>query len=497
MSPVRRGRKRTATGSGRPDLRILEPLASGPEECDCPACTGADLTPEAFVKDLAADAADLLAVDDPLDAELFGANLVAVNDLVDDFIGALAEDIVPALARMSTPASLGVLLAIGAVEPRVRSVDAARQLLADGVPAPAWASELSEPVTVGMCRRYADPAGGASMLLCSFERSGRTHAFLVHVDHLDCDAAADVTLFPGEVLDRLTTMIEADSRRIGAPLVAEDLNPDEFRRQAERALDARAVHDQETGPDLDDLDDPDGPGYHPVAALLRARLAVLPRPTRPSDPHGAHDPGPVRPRRTSSPRMPAKRRKSDGPPRIYQIKVSLRDAEPPIWRRLEVPGDTNLAELHRIIQVAFGWDDCHLHVFETPYGAFGVADRELGHRAEKPVTLEQVAPDAGAQVRYRYDFGDDWELDIVVEKLLDRQAVGYPRCTAGRRAAPPEDCGGIWGYADLVDIISDPAHPQHRERLEWLGLPSADDFRPARFDPAEVTGLLTGQGRRG
>jgi hypothetical protein len=172
--------------------------------------------------------------------------------------------------------------------------------------------------------------------------------------------------------------------------------------------------------------------------------------------------------------------------------VGLRGATPPIWRRLEVPADVSLARLHRIIQVAFAWDGSHLHVFQTPYGEFGIADAELGHRAEAPVTLEQVAPTACSAIRYTYDFGDDWEHDVVVEKVLDRDStVSYPRCTGGRRAAPPEDCGGIWGYADLAQAITDPVHPGHDDMLEWLGLSDAADFDPAEFDAQTVTQALS------
>jgi hypothetical protein len=156
-----------------------------------------------------------------------------------------------------------------------------------------------------------------------------------------------------------------------------------------------------------------------------------------------------------------------------------------------VPADISLARLHTVIQVAFGWDDSHMHVFETPYGSFGIADAELGHRAEAPVTLEQVAPAVNGKLRYTYDFGDDWEHDIVVEKILDGGGTaGPPRCTGGRRAAPPEDCGGIWGYEELVEILNDPDHPEHEDRLEWLGLDAAD-FDPGRFDPAAVTLALS------
>ncbi|GLY96778.1 plasmid pRiA4b ORF-3 family protein [Actinoplanes sp. NBRC 103695] len=500
VSPVSRNRK--SDKPRRSDRRILRPVVAVPEECDCPECSGADFDPQALIDDLAAGAAGLLAGDDPLEAELFGASFVAAGRMAgEEFTEALAEGIVPALAQLSTPESVGALVAIGAVESGVGAADAARLLIEGGLPAPAWMSALDEPIKAGICRRYSDSAGEASMLLCAFERSGRSHGFLVQVDHTDCDAAAEIMLLPGEVLDQVTG-------RIASELNAEELDPAELRWQVERALDARAVHDTEDDAlGLDDAEE-DGHDYHTLAVVVRARMGVLPEPPRPPAAHGDNDrqtpldlvkmltrftePIPAGRRQVLAParKLPAKRKKSDGPAPIYQIKVSLRGARPPIWRRLELPGDTSLADLHHIIQTVFGWEDSHLHAFETPYGTFGVADRELGHRAEKPVTLEQVATGVGDKARYLYDFGDNWEHEITVEKLLDRQAVQYPRCTGGRRAAPPDDCGGIWGYADLLDILADPTHPEHSERLEWLGLTSAEDLDPTRFDAAEATRML-------
>jgi hypothetical protein len=192
--------------------------------------------------------------------------------------------------------------------------------------------------------------------------------------------------------------------------------------------------------------------------------------------------------------LPAKRKKKDGPAPTYQIKVGLRGAKPPIWRRLLVPADISLADLHDVVQVAFGWDDGHMHVFETPYGDFGRAGRGLGHRAEAPVTLEQVAPRAKDKIRYIYDFGDDWQHEILVEKVLERDPATsvLPLCTGGRRAAPPEDCGGIWGYAELMELVADPRNPDHQERLDWLGLDDASQFDPAAFDVDEVNRALVG-----
>jgi hypothetical protein len=230
---------------------------------------------------------------------------------------------------------------------------------------------------------------------------------------------------------------------------------------------------------------------------------ALPAPTRPPAVHGSESNAIAeiaaagreyelrRRKRDGELTLPPKRKKAAGPAPIYRIKVGLRDAKPPIWRRLEVPADITLARLHRVIQAAFGWDDSHMHVFKTSYGNYGAADRELGHRAEGPVTLEQVAPAAKERFRYLYDFGDNWLHDVEVEAVVDRDpAAAYPRCTGGRRAAPADDSGGVWGHEELVAILADPSHPEHEERLEWLGLASAKEFDPARFDPAEITEAL-------
>lgn len=181
---------------------------------------------------------------------------------------------------------------------------------------------------------------------------------------------------------------------------------------------------------------------------------------------------------------------------IHKIKVTLRGSRPPIWRRLEVPSGITLRRLHDVIQVAFGWQDYHLWVFDTELGRYGVADRELGHRAAAGKKLADVAPVAGGRLAYTYDFGDDWEHDIVVEAVTDGDpGVAYPRCIGGRRAGPPEDCGGVWGYQDLLEILADPTHEEHTERLEWLGLDSVDEFDADAFDVADVNVALSGYAR--
>lgn len=137
---------------------------------------------------------------------------------------------------------------------------------------------------------------------------------------------------------------------------------------------------------------------------------------------------------------------------VHRVKVSLHGARPPIWRRLEIPSAMTLDLVHEVLQAAFNWDDYHLHVFETVCGEFGSPDHDddWSERAdEATAALAQVAAAEGAKVVYVYDFGDDWRHDIVVEKIVPAErGVAYPRCTGGRRQAPPEDCGGIWAFEE-------------------------------------------------
>ena len=178
---------------------------------------------------------------------------------------------------------------------------------------------------------------------------------------------------------------------------------------------------------------------------------------------------------------------------VHTIKVTLAGSQPPIWRRLQVPSAITLRALHDVLQAAFGWQDYHMWVFETPLGRYGLPDRELEISNAAAKRLGQVAAREGSQLSYTYDFGDDWEHHIVVEAIAGPEpGIAYPRCLAGRRACPPEDCGGVWGYHDLVEILTDPQHEEHHERLEWLGLDSACQFDPAAFDPAQANTALAG-----
>ena len=136
---------------------------------------------------------------------------------------------------------------------------------------------------------------------------------------------------------------------------------------------------------------------------------------------------------------------------IHRVKVTIHDSKPPIWRRLELPSAMTLDLVHETLQIAFDWEGYHMHVFETACGPFGSPDQAddwLGWADEATATLSQVAPAETAKIVYVYDFGDDWQHDIMVEKILAAEpGVAYPRCIAGRRAAPEEDSEGFWDDA--------------------------------------------------
>ncbi|MFG2038916.1 plasmid pRiA4b ORF-3 family protein [Dactylosporangium sp. NPDC048998] len=456
-----------------------------PVSCDCPACTDPGFDQEQAFGELADAMSGLAAVDDPLDAEIGAATLLAICSANAE--AALADLLVEFESRANA-GTLGMLLAVGSValgDVGAAARAAAERLARAGVALPAWADEIAEPVTVEECRRVFDLQGNASMLVCSLRRAERGHALVVAVDHTDCDAAVDITFVDAENLPEVLQAMRTSGRKNGLDIRTESMEPAELRWWIDNALDARDVHDAEdVDEDSSELFGAEGPGYPVFATLVRARMAALPESDKPPAPHGGF---------AAALELSPKQRKLAGPAPIYQVKVGLKGAKPPIWRRLEVPADVSLAGLHNIIQAAFGWNDSHLHVFETPFGDFGVADRDLGYRSDGSVTLEQVAPAVKSKIRYVYDFGDDWQHELLVEQVFDRDpAVRYPRCTGGRRAAPPDDCGGIWGYLELVDVLRDPDHPEHRDRMAWVGIDDIADFTPERFDAEAINAALSG-----
>ena len=176
--------------------------------------------------------------------------------------------------------------------------------------------------------------------------------------------------------------------------------------------------------------------------------------------------------------------------RLYQFKITLLESQPPIWRRIQVK-DSTLDKLHERIQTAMGWTNSHLHQFEIEGERFG--DPELlddGFEdfvcVDSTVTkISQIVPKDGKRFRflYEYDFGDGWEHEILFEGCLKADKGGrYPICVEGERNCPPEDVGGVWGYAEFLEAINDPDHEEHDRMLEWAG-----EFDPEEFDPAATT----------
>jgi hypothetical protein len=172
-------------------------------------------------------------------------------------------------------------------------------------------------------------------------------------------------------------------------------------------------------------------------------------------------------------------------PVVYQIKVTLKGSKPPIWRRMQVTSETTLAQLHRILQRVMGWESYHLYQFVVggmEYGDPSMLEEMEGEDARR-VTLATLVRGEQDTFLYEYDFGDGWDHELRIEKVLPFEAgKRYPVCLTGKRACPPEDCGGIWGYAGFLDAIQDPQHPEHEEMLAWVG----GEFDPEAFDRDKV-----------
>ena len=177
---------------------------------------------------------------------------------------------------------------------------------------------------------------------------------------------------------------------------------------------------------------------------------------------------------------------------VYQLKVTLNDIKPPIWRRIQVRGDVTLFKLHKILQAVMEWEDYHLHQFTVGEDYYAIPSPDdpwpMETKNEKRAKLFQVAPAEKARFVYEYDFGDSWYHDILVEKILHpEERQKHPVCQAGKRSGPPEDCGGIGGYYEFLEAISNPKHLNHEDMLDWSG----GDFDPERFDMGEINRLLS------
>jgi len=168
---------------------------------------------------------------------------------------------------------------------------------------------------------------------------------------------------------------------------------------------------------------------------------------------------------------------------IYQLKVSLQDVRPSVWRRLLVPAYYSLELFHDVIQTSMGWENAHLYSFE-----YGGCSFEEGTTD----TLDSLNWQVNDKLLYIYDFGDNWGHLIKVEKQLKKdQKQPYPYCVTGKNNCPPEDCGGAWGYKHLLSALKNKNHPEHEEMSEWMD----EDFDPTYFSEEEVNRQLKSQHR--
>lgn len=175
---------------------------------------------------------------------------------------------------------------------------------------------------------------------------------------------------------------------------------------------------------------------------------------------------------------------------VLQLKVTLKYSKPPIWRRIQIADDSTFLDLHAAIQDAFGWEDRHLHhfifdrdktkepIFIAPYSAEDFIEK----LTEKIEYVKDWLNLDSLRCTYEYDFGDSWDHTVLFEKVLPADPnVTYPRCVAGKRACPPEDCGGVPGYEQKLDTLKHPRSEYYAEAKQWMG-----DFDPEHFDLNEI-----------
>lgn len=175
----------------------------------------------------------------------------------------------------------------------------------------------------------------------------------------------------------------------------------------------------------------------------------------------------------------------------FELRVTLRHIKPTIWRGLRVPAELTLGQLHDVLQIAFGWEEEHMHEFligDMHFGMVDIGDPSLID--ENAASLDAVAIE-GAKFLYRYDFGDGWE-HIIKAKRVQGDGDQAIVCTGGARACPPEDCGGPYGYANLLEVLADPKHEEYAEMKEWVG----GGFDPEKFNIAAVNKQLAALSKR-
>ena len=424
-----------------------------------------------------------------LEAELSGAEFLRMFEVT---LGA-SDSANPLSQLITDAASTGarealamarVLQRLGPLPVRRAATAAATRLAAAGVQDMPWARSLGTPEWVSAFG-FADPLGSQQSLAVEFRYGKRSHACVLLIDH-DLGGGIKDCWFTDEV-----PKIRAQFR-VAASEVANGLT--EYTAGQAAAMLRQALAAPECPADAEQVED-----VGTYLRLVRSRTHLLPVPLAP----GTKGPAPVTTARSRRRPLAGAVVHLPGPPpedkpaTVHRIKIMLAGAKPPIWRRVELASTTTLADLHHIVQACFDWNGSHLWLFDTPLGRYGpgemsAVNADLEHRDAAQLTLERAAPEPGSTITYLYDFGDDWHHVIQVDSILPGvDGTRYPWCTGGRRAAPPEDCGGVWGYADLIETLGDTGHPGHDAMLEWLGLGSPEEFDPARFAAAEINAALS------
>ena len=180
--------------------------------------------------------------------------------------------------------------------------------------------------------------------------------------------------------------------------------------------------------------------------------------------------------------------------RVYQFKIQLKEITPPIWRRILVPEEYNFWDLHVAIQDSMGWLDHHLHVFRIRQkhssSIVEIGIPNVDRFEDEPeiipgweIPISHYFHDLGITSDYKYDFGDGWEHEVILEGILIKEkGTKYPKCIDGSRACPPEDCGGVPGYCHVSDVVSNPGHEEYEDMITWLG----GKYDPEEFNPDDI-----------
>jgi Plasmid pRiA4b ORF-3-like protein len=177
--------------------------------------------------------------------------------------------------------------------------------------------------------------------------------------------------------------------------------------------------------------------------------------------------------------------------KAYELKVTLQGIRPLVWRRVKVRSDITLEDLHRVLRVVMGWTDSHMHAFRSVGRGAKVrtGSPAVERDQERRTRLDELLRKPKERMVYEYDFGDSWEHEVLLERVVDDPAgARYPWVLEGARACPPEDVGGVGGYASFLQAMRDARHPEHDEMLEWHG----GAFDPAAFDAQALNRIFHG-----